>query len=116
MRGPPRRHRPAPRRPAPRRALAPVPLAPMRFPSATACACSSLPGRFTGPKTGSMAQPVIGLTLDSEPPGGYSKSHPWSALRKISAPAVAAAGALPILLPHEPERAADYLALIQGLI
>jgi putative glutamine amidotransferase len=63
-----------------------------------------------------MAQPVIGLTLDSEPPGGYSKTHPWYALRENYCGAVVAAGGLPILLPHEPERAADYLALIQGLI
>jgi putative glutamine amidotransferase len=63
-----------------------------------------------------MAQPVIGLTLDSEPPGGYSKTHPWYALRENYCSAVVAAGGLPILLPHEPERAADYLALIQGLV
>jgi putative glutamine amidotransferase len=63
-----------------------------------------------------MAQPVIGLTLDSEPPGGYSKTHPWYALRENYCTAVVAAGGLPILLPHEPARAADYLALIQGLI
>jgi putative glutamine amidotransferase len=63
-----------------------------------------------------MAQPVIGLTLDSEPPGGYSKSHPWYALRENYCTAVVAAGGLPILLPHEPARAADYLALIHGLI
>jgi putative glutamine amidotransferase len=63
-----------------------------------------------------MAQPVIGLTLDSEPPGGYSKTHPWYALRENYCTAVVAAGGLPILLPHEPERAADYLALINGLI
>jgi putative glutamine amidotransferase len=63
-----------------------------------------------------MAQPVIGLTLDSEPPGGYSKTHPWYALRENYCSAVAAAGGLPILLPHEPERAADYLGLIQGLV
>ena len=63
-----------------------------------------------------MAQPVIGLTLDSEPPGGYSKTHPWYALRENYCTAVVAAGGLPILLPHEPERAADYLGLIQGLV
>jgi gamma-glutamyl-gamma-aminobutyrate hydrolase PuuD len=28
-----------------------------------------------------MAQPVIGLILDAEPPGGYSKP-PWYALRE----------------------------------
>jgi putative glutamine amidotransferase len=63
-----------------------------------------------------MAQPVIGLTLDSEPPGGYSKTHPWYALRENYCTAVVAAGGLPVLLPHEPERAADYLGLIQGLV
>lgn len=63
-----------------------------------------------------MAAPVIGLTLDSEPPGKYSKTHPWYAIRENYCDAVARAGGLPILLPHEPERAADYLALIDGLI
>jgi putative glutamine amidotransferase len=63
-----------------------------------------------------MAQPVIGLTLDSEPPGGYSKTHPWYALRENYASAVVRAGGLPILLPHEPEQAAAYLALIDGLV
>ncbi len=62
-----------------------------------------------------MPQPVIGLTLDSEPPGGYSK-FPWYALRENYCAAVARAGGLPVLLPHEPDRAADYLALIDGLV
>ncbi len=63
-----------------------------------------------------MAQPVIGLTLDHEPPGGYSKTHPWYALRENYCEAVAEAGGLSVLLPHEPERAADYLSLLDGLI
>jgi len=63
-----------------------------------------------------MAQPVIGLTLDHEPPGGYSKTHPWYALRENYCEAVAEAGGLSVLLPHEPERAAQYLALLDGLI
>jgi len=63
-----------------------------------------------------MAQPIIGLTLDSEPPGGYSKTHAWYALRENYCTAVARAGGLPILLPHEPEQAAAYLALIHGLV
>ena len=63
-----------------------------------------------------MAQPVIGLTLDSEPPGGYSKTHSWYALRENYASAVAGAGGLPVLLPHEPEQAEAYLGLIDGLI
>lgn len=62
-----------------------------------------------------MAQPVIGLTLDSEPPGGYSKM-PWYALRENYCGAVVRAGGLPILLPHEPEQAAAYLKMIDGLV
>ena len=52
-----------------------------------------------------MAQPVIGLTLDHEPPGGYSKTIPGMRCARIIATRCAAAGGLPILLPHEPERA-----------
>ena len=58
---------------------------------------------------------VIGLTLDSEPPGGYSK-FPWYALRENYCSAVTRAGGLPILLPHEPEQAGRYLGLLDGLI
>jgi putative glutamine amidotransferase len=62
-----------------------------------------------------MAQPVIGLTLDHEPEGGYSK-FPWYAIRENYCAAVRRAGGLPILLPHEPELAAAYLDRIDGLI
>lgn len=60
-------------------------------------------------------KPVIGLTLDHEDPGGYSK-FPWYAMRENYFGAVARAGGLPIALPHEPEQSADYLALIDGLV
>ncbi|HEY0524469.1 MAG TPA: gamma-glutamyl-gamma-aminobutyrate hydrolase family protein [Stellaceae bacterium] len=63
-----------------------------------------------------MAQPVIGITLDSEPPGGYSKTHHWYALRENYASAVVRAGGIPILLPHEPEQADAYLRMIDGLL
>ncbi|HYB54784.1 MAG TPA: gamma-glutamyl-gamma-aminobutyrate hydrolase family protein [Alphaproteobacteria bacterium] len=62
-----------------------------------------------------MTRPAIGLTLDAEPPGGYSKL-PWYALRQNYAGTIAAAGGLPVLLPHEPERVEDYLARLQGLV
>ena len=62
-----------------------------------------------------MAQPVIGLTLDSEPPGGYSKL-PWYALRENYCAAVTRAGGLPVLLPHEVEQADAYLRVIDGLV
>lgn len=59
--------------------------------------------------------PVIGVTLDSEQPGGYSKL-PWYALRQNYAEAVVRAGGLPVLLPHEPEQADAYLDKLDGLI
>lgn len=61
------------------------------------------------------SRPVIGLTLDAEPAGGWSKL-PWYALRQNYFAAVIAAGGLPVALPHEPDLAADYLARIDGLL
>ena len=58
---------------------------------------------------------VIGITLDREEPGGYSK-FPWFALRENYCRAISNAGGLPVLLPHEPDRAEDYLDLIDGLV
>jgi putative glutamine amidotransferase len=62
-----------------------------------------------------MAQPVIGLTLDHEPAGGWSK-FPWYAIRENYCNAVRHAGGLPILLPHDPDAAMDYIGRIDGLI
>ncbi|MCW8835355.1 MAG: gamma-glutamyl-gamma-aminobutyrate hydrolase family protein [Rhodospirillales bacterium] len=62
-----------------------------------------------------MRTPVIGITLDSEPAGGYAKL-PWYALRENYCDAVAEAGGLPIPLPHNPELAGEYLAMIDGLV
>ncbi len=59
--------------------------------------------------------PVIGLTLDSEAPGGYS-NQPWYAIRQNYCDAIAAAGGVPVALPHEPELAARYLELVDGLV
>lgn len=62
-----------------------------------------------------MARPIIGITLDAEQPGGYSK-FPWYALRENYFGAAAAAGGLPFALPHEPDMAEAYLDRIDGLI
>ncbi len=62
-----------------------------------------------------MKQPLIGITADSEQPGGYSK-FPWYALRQNYCSAVRAAGGVPIVLPHEPSLADHYLGLIDGLV
>jgi putative glutamine amidotransferase len=59
--------------------------------------------------------PLIGLTLDAEPPGGYSK-YPWYALRQNYSAAIAAAGGLAVALPHDPGLADAYLDHLDALI
>ena len=61
------------------------------------------------------SRPLIGLTLDSEPAGGWAK-QPWYAIRQNYCDAIAAAGGLPVCLPHEPELALAYLDHIQGVV
>lgn len=63
----------------------------------------------------SMKKPIIGITLDSEEPGGYS-NMPWYALRQNYADVISAAGGLPVPLPHEPDLAADYAGKLDGLL
>ncbi len=60
-------------------------------------------------------RPAIGVTLDSEQPGGYSK-YPWYAIRQNYADAIVAAGGLPIALPHDATLAAEYLDRIDALV
>jgi len=62
-----------------------------------------------------MKKPIIGITLDSEKPGGYS-NMPWYALRQNYADVITSAGGLPVPLPHEPELAAEYAAMLDGLL
>ena len=62
-----------------------------------------------------MKRPLIGVTLDSEPAGGWSK-YPWYALRTNYAGAIAAAGGLPLALPHHPELAGEYLDRLDALV
>jgi len=63
----------------------------------------------------STPRPVIGVTLDSEKPGGYSK-YPWYALRTNYMDAVAASGGLPVALPHNADLAEDFLGRINALV
>jgi putative glutamine amidotransferase len=59
--------------------------------------------------------PLIGVTLDAEQPGGYSK-YPWYALRQNYMDAITAAGGLPVALPHDPTLAHAYLDRIGALV
>ncbi|PYD46841.1 gamma-glutamyl-gamma-aminobutyrate hydrolase family protein [Novacetimonas pomaceti] len=64
--------------------------------------------------------PLIGVTLDREPPcppeqGGYS-SFPWYAMRCNYMDAVTMAGGLPVGLAHDAAQAAAVMARLDGLI
>jgi putative glutamine amidotransferase len=61
-------------------------------------------------------RPRIGLSLDSEEDGGGYSKMPWYALRRNYCDAVAAAGGLPLALPHEAEAVAAYLDLLDGVV
>jgi putative glutamine amidotransferase len=61
------------------------------------------------------ARPLIGITLDSEPPGGYAR-YPWYALRANYVDAIVAAGGLPVALPHAAALAEDYLGRLDALV
>ncbi|MCB2108270.1 MAG: gamma-glutamyl-gamma-aminobutyrate hydrolase family protein [Rhodobacteraceae bacterium] len=65
-------------------------------------------------KTPSSA-PVVGISVDSEQPGGYSK-YPWYALRQNYCSSVSAAGGVPIVLPHETALVERYAGMIDALI
>ena len=60
-------------------------------------------------------RPVVGVTLDSEQPGGYSK-YPWYALRTNYLDAIAATGGVPMALSHHAELAEAFLDHIDALL
>ena len=62
-----------------------------------------------------MRPPVIGITLDYEEAGGYSKM-PWYALRENYCGAVSRFGGIPLPLPHEVGHINHYLSMIDGLM
>jgi putative glutamine amidotransferase len=59
--------------------------------------------------------PLIGVTLDDEPAGGYSK-FPWYALRQNYLSVLSAAGALPLALETDPALAEAYIERLDGLV
>jgi putative glutamine amidotransferase len=61
------------------------------------------------------SRPRIGLTLDAEPAGGYSRL-PWYAIRENYCAAIARAGGLPIPLPHQLDLVGPYVELLDGLV
>lgn len=67
------------------------------------------------PTKSAVKLPIVGITLDYETGGGYSKM-PWYALRENYCSAVSRLGALPLPLPHEVSQVEAYLGLIDGLM
>ena len=63
----------------------------------------------------SEKRPMIGLTLDCEAAGGWSK-YPWYAVRANYAEAIVAAGGLPVALPHHGALAGQYLDRLDALV
>lgn len=63
----------------------------------------------------SAYRPLVGVTLDVEQPGGYSR-FPWYALRVNYMDAIVTAGGLPVALPHEPELAAEMVGRLDALV
>lgn len=75
-----------------------------------------LSGHAGRSSTSSMAhRPLIGLTLDREEAGGYSR-WPWYALRVNYAEAVAETGGVPVALPLLEETAAALIDRLDGLV
>jgi putative glutamine amidotransferase len=59
--------------------------------------------------------PLIGITLDAEQPGGYSKM-PWYALRQNYCDSVWQTGGLPVPVPHLVDAVPHYLEILDGLV
>ena len=62
-----------------------------------------------------MEKPIIGITLDSEKPGGYSKFE-WYAIRKNYLEAVEQLGGIALPLSHNLKNIRTYAKIIDGLI
>lgn len=65
--------------------------------------------------TDSSQRPLVGVTFDSEAPGGYSK-FPWYALRVNYLSSLSEAGALPVALGHDAETVEAALDRLDGLV
>lgn len=67
------------------------------------------------PSTYQSRKPVIGITLDTEDTGTFSK-YPTYAQRRNYCEQVAAAGGVPLLLPYHLECVDEYADLLDGLL
>lgn len=63
-----------------------------------------------------MQKPIIGIILDWEKKGGYSKNCSWYALRENYITAIEDNGGCPILLPYCLDKIDTYIKMIDGLV
>ncbi len=61
------------------------------------------------------SKPLIGLTLDHENGGGYSKM-PWYAIRENYCTSVSNAGGVPFPLPYDLDNVSVYINMLDGLV
>ena len=62
-----------------------------------------------------MKKPIIGITLDMEEPGGYSK-FPWYAIRYNYLHSIEQFGGIPFPLMHQNKNISDLFEILDGLI
>ena len=62
-----------------------------------------------------MKKPLIGITLDNEAPGGYSK-FPWYAIRKNYIHSILKYGGIPFPLFYSSTNIKDIFSLVDGII
>ena len=62
-----------------------------------------------------MKKPIIGITLDNEEPGSYSK-FPWYAIRYNYLHSIEKFGAIPFPLYHTEKNINELFGLLDGLI
>ena len=62
-----------------------------------------------------MKKPIIGITLDNEEPGGYSK-FPWYAIRKNYLDSIEKFGGIPYPLFHSKNTIKDIFPLLNAVI
>ena len=60
-------------------------------------------------------KPLIGVTLDSESPGGYSK-FPWYAVRQNYMNALIKASGIPVALPHDVNITKNIIESVDGIL
>ena len=62
-----------------------------------------------------MKKPIIGITLDNEEAGHYSK-FPWYAIRINYVNSIINSSGIPLILPSKPKLADHYFNLIDGIL